>query len=525
MPRMRFAFLLMMIPLCSCNCAPPPPPEGALCGTGTVDLSPYAIDPAATRLIIVVLRNDGAGCGVFHNHVVSAKAATVEYTIDGQTPGNSTVTVTVAASGLDADDDALRDEFLTAAGKDGRHLSDGDRASIRGSVGDEVLAAANPKLTFTIKNLSATVGAGTAKMTAALAGATSDVDVQYTVVKDGDTLTIKDGTATLEGAPYGIPRNSLGFCVNASMSVHFDLKLVKVAATPVCQLGPGDAYIPQDFGDPACAPTVSYNEAREVAVKRCAGCHAAELRLGATVPLIEWQDWQHDSVRNQGQALYTTAHDYIHLSPTQGLSMPPQDPIESLATPLTAPEIQLFDDWVADGARNTKCANDPGPTVFPSVASVACSNTTNYFTDDGAGNTPQAFFENFCGYCHLDAGNLYPGVPQIGVAGGTVDPVTGNVQLDPARAQAGVLHPYYQGNAGALSFWEASVLRVADGSMPPRYITGDPAGPYGLYTQTCTGDLDCADPTPSCVQNVCVDAGFKAFADWVSAGFAPDVCP
>ena len=519
-----------------CNCGNPVvPPAGDLCGTGTVDGAPYAIDPAATRLVIVVLRNDGAGCGVFHNHVVNAKIAKLEYALDSQNPAQSTFVATVRADGLDPDSDALRDEFLTGRSPpvDGKHLSDGDRQSIRGSVADEVIAKDNPTLVFTISGISSAEGDGTASMKADLAGATSTVDVKYKVTKSADSLTIKNGTATLPGAPYGIPRNSLGFCVNPTMEVHFDLALTKAAATPVCDIGVGAQYTPQVFGDDACAPSVSYNQAREVAVKRCAGCHAESQILGATVRLVQWDDWRTDSVRNPGKPLYQTASTYIHADPGggNGLAMPPIQ--DGLVTPLTADEIALFDAWVADGARNAKCAGDVAATVFPAIAHKAHDAFAFDVADSNAsaqGATAYAFFDNNCGYCHADRTDprTYIGVPQISAAGAPLDPNSGsgNAELDHAIGQAPVHHGYYQGDDGALlSFWEAGMVRYLDNSMPP--------GGAVDVTAACANDGDCAASTGACFLNpagfpalpggaagVCTDPSFIAYADWVLNGYA-----
>ncbi len=509
----------------SCNCGTPPGPVGGdLCGTGTVDGAPYAIDDTKTRLIIVVQRNDGAGCGVFHNHVVSAKVAKLEYAVDSATPGNTTFKITVLADSLDADDPDLRDEFLTKHDPplDGQPLSDGDRASIRGSVADEVLAKDNPQLVFTVSDLSTASGDGTAKLTAELAGATSTVDVTYSVSKNGDDFVIKDATATLDGAPYGIPRNSLGFCVNPSMELHLDLVLKKANATPVCDLGNANPYTAQLFPDTDCTDNTSYTEVRDMTGRRCMGCHGTTQRLGATVPLVSYDDWRTDSIRNQGQGLFTTAEDFVHRDPTESLAMPPQ--LDGLATPPTAAELDQFDAWVADGAHNEKCSNDPGIRTFPRAAHVDCApaGTPAYDVADtnpsAQGATAKQFIDFNCASCHLDTTGFYAGVPQFFVPD-SVDPVTGGGVIDHALAQASIAHPYYLGDDGTnLSFWEASVLRYLDNSMPPFGGVGDPPA-------TCSADADCAGGACYTAAGVCVDPTFIAFADWVSAGYPEAACP
>lgn len=484
----------------ACNCNPVTPPVGDVCGTGTIDGAPFALDPAQTRALIVVKRKDGAGCGVFHSHVVNAAAATIEYTLDTADVGASTVKVTLNADKLDVDDPDLRAELLPDG--ENQPLSDGDRQSIRGSVAEELLAQEHPTLVFSLSSLSAASGKGTGKLKADLAGATSDVDLEYTVSKEGDVYQVS-GSAKLDGAPYGIPRNSLGFCVEPVMDVRFDIALVPVAQPVVCEgAEPPPPYEPTFFDDAACADDVGYNQVRDVAVRRCAGCHATELRLGATVPLVEWEDWRTDSLRNQGRPLYETASHLAHLSPDDGLSMPPVDAIEPMASQLTAEELALFDAWIAGGARNAKCADDPGPTLFADrdVAAQECDDTLHYTTPDADGNTAKIFFDNNCAYCHLDAFDTYPQIPQISLLDDTgafvIDAETGNAAVDPTVAAAGVLHPYYLGAGSApLSFWEASMLRVEDLSMPP------------------ASGFDYSD-----------DPAYLQFKAWVEAGAAPGPC-
>jgi hypothetical protein len=464
---------LIAIGFSACTCVDDPPPAGDVCGTGTIDGRPHAIDPAGTRAVLVVHRNDGAGCGVFHSHVVNAKIATLEYAIDNGALAASTVKITMVAAGLDPDDPALRKELLPEG--ENQPLSDGDRASIRGSVAEEVLANEHPELVFNLSGFSAGTGAGTAKMSATLAGATSEIDVAYTVTKNGETFVVS-GTATLDGEPYGIPRNSLGFCVSPIMDVHFDVTLVPVGAPVECQgAEPPPPYEPTFFDDAECATDVGYNEVRDVAVRRCAGCHAQELRLGATVPLVEWADWRSDSIRNQGRPLYETAHAYVLLDPADGLSMPPVDPNEALASPLTPEELALFERWVAGGARDAACANDPGKTTFADADFVprACDDTIHYAAPGPDGLSAKDFFDNTCAYCHVDAFEVYTQqVPQVALLDGNgdivIDEDTGNAAVDHILGSGGVLHPFYLGAGEApLSFWEASVLRVEDLSMPP----------------------------------------------------------
>lgn len=495
--------LLVVNAVGACTCGPVvPPPPGDFCGTGTIDGAPWALDSEASRAVIVVHRKPGAGCGLFHSHVVSASIARVEYELETAALADGTVKVTIAAAGLDPDAPELRAELLPD-GENGA-LSEGDRRTIRGSVAEEVRAAEHPELVFTFSGLSATDGAGKATMRAEMAGAGADHEVEYAVTRGADRIEVK-GSGKVDGAPYGMPRNSLGFCVEPTMDIVFDLALVP-SPTPVeCKGAPLPApWQPTIFDDDSCADAVGYNDARQVAVRSCAGCHGLEPRLGATVPLVEWEDWRRDSIRHQGRPLYETAHAYVHRDPSEGLSMPPVDLRgEPMATPLTVEERALFDAWIAGGARRTRCTDDPGLTTFDDidVPTTACDDTIHYETPDADGNSAQQFFEDRCAYCHLDAAGFYPQVPQVGLLDGDGLPIVDDqafyARLDHAAAARGVLHPWYLGAGGApLSFWEASVLRVEDHTMPP--------SPAQLGLET--------------------DPAFLQFKAWVQAGAPPAPC-
>lgn len=463
--------ILVVTSLSDCTCEPPAVAGGEVCGSGTVDGAPFALDPARSRFIIVVSRLKGDGpCGVFHSHVVNAKAVLGAFSVTAADPAATTMSISVGAASLDPDDPDLRLEFLP----DGANfaLSDGDRSSIRGSVAEEVKAGEFPTMVFTVAGLTAVAGDGTATMTAAIAGASAEVPTTYEVSKVGDAHIIK-GTAALDGTPFGMPRNALGFCIEPVMQVHYELALVP-GAVECAGLDNGPGYTPKLFPDDACAEDVSYNEVRDVAVRRCAGCHAETLRLGATVPLVEWDDWRTDTIRNPERPLYETALDFIHLDPAEGLSMPPQPPDgEILTTDLSDDEIALVEAWVAGGARNEKCAGDPGPSnIGPRITAAACSD--EFTVGDGVDGSARNFFEFNCAYCHLDTAGVYAGIPQIAQLDGAVpviDPASdsGAALIDFDLAASAVFHPFYiDDQGGRVSFWQASLARVADLSMPPQ---------------------------------------------------------
>lgn len=480
MPRMKRSLLSssravvlgLLSALAGCNCDPIEIPPGELCGSGTVDGTAYALDPAKSRFVIAVKRpNSGGACGVFHSHVVDATQAEAAFNIVAADAAASTLTINIAAAGLVPDDPELRAELLPEG--ESSPLSDGDRQSIKGSVAEEVNPGGEfPLLTFSVSGISATSGDGTATLTSEIAGATSEVATAYTITKEGETHIIK-GSATLVGTPHGIPRNALGFCIDPNMLVTYELTLAPGAVT--CDpLDGGEPFVETNFPDDACADDVGYNEVASVAVRRCAGCHSEVPRLGATVPLVVWEDWRVDSIRNPGRPLYETAFELVHLDPAEGLAMPPAPPEgELLATPLTPDELALFDAWVDGGARNEACADDPGPpSVGPAIAvNPDCSDE---FTAGEPGETAADFFTNACAYCHLDNSpeQFYAGVPQISLLDEDGVPITDEVTLygaiDFTKAAAAVGHPFYVNDAGArVSFWVASLARVLDQSMYP----------------------------------------------------------
>jgi hypothetical protein len=492
--------LLVVAAFGACNCDPPEVVPASVCGSGTVDGTAYALDAEKSRFVIAVKRPNGNGaCGVFHSHVVDATQVESTFTVAAADPAGSALTVRVAAAGLVPDDPELRAELLPEG--ENFPLSDGDRRSITGSVAEEVNPGNEfPILTFTVSGVSATAGEGTATLTSDIAGASSDVATSYTITKEGENHIIK-GTATLIGTPHGIPRNALGFCIDPNMLVTYEMHLVPGAVT--CDpLGAGEPFVEQFFDDAACAEDVGFNEAASVAVRRCAGCHSEVPKLGATVPLVVWEDWRVDSIRNQGRPLYEAAFEFVHLSPEEGLSMPPQPPGgEILTTALTPDELALFDSWVDGGARNEACANDPGPfSVGPAIPeNTECSDE---FTAGEPGATAADFFINSCAYCHLDnsAEQFYAGIPQIAQlddAGAPInDDVTGYAAIDFTKAAAAIDHPFYVDDDGErVSFWVASLARVIDQSMVP--------GGMG---------------------DVSEDPSFQAFEAWVNNGH-PAPCP
>ncbi len=476
----------------ACDCGAPPDglPAGNICGTGAVDGVDYAVAEKGNEVVITVHKNDAFGCGALHSHVVLATQIGFEYDLDSAGAGQ--VKITVPAVGLDPDDKDLRLKYLPDG--ENQELSDGDRSSIRGSVAEEVKAEEFADLVFVLKDLSTIDGTGTAKLVSTIAGADSTVDVGYNARKDGDDVTIS-GTATIDGAPHGIPRNALGFCVDPIMELTF--KVVLTPGTQACDIGGAEpvVFTETEFPDDACGDVgfnVVYNN---VIGPRCMGCHggtlpsdATKLRGGATVPLAEWLDFRVDSLRNQGRPLYETADGYVSHPETGGISMPPQPGADSDGTPIATQlqpelidragvpddiisELDLWSAWIAAGARDVQCENDVEKKVFDHAAPAADCDAVDAIHFDTPGDpadeftSPRGFVEGNCLYCHSNGNELQaPSAPPVG----NFDADLGADIADFAAGNVAVTMPFYVAADGSpLTFWEAAVPRVDDGSMFP----------------------------------------------------------
>ncbi len=515
---------------CECGAPPDPAAGGELCGTGQIDGTDFAVQAEGSELVLVVKRVEAFGCGALHSHVVLAPQAIFTYDLDSA--GKGDVKIVVAAANLDPDDPDLRVKFLPEG--ENQELSDGDRETIRGSIAEEVKSSEFSTLQFTFKDLSTINGDGTATLESNIAGSTSDAEVSYNAKKEGEKITIS-GTATIDGAPHGIPRNALGFCVEKDMELNFSVVLVP--GTTVCDGEAPDvpAFEETFFDDTACGD-VGYNVVyNNVIGPRCAGCHGGTqpndptlLRGGATVVLNQWRDFRVDSVRNPGGPLFNIAHDYanvdVALTPGE-LAMPPSEFGE--ATPLGdfsaedppvvvngvtyTSELALFNDWITVGlARNAQCADDVAIKTFGRdggqavAAGVGGCGGVGYETQqavpfdvDGSGvvdasDTASAsdFFTNNCMYCHA-AGDPQqaPSAPPVG----SFDVDSESYIVDVAAGALPVTHPFYLDSDGTpLSFWEAGIERAIDGSMFPVALrhqfedgVNDPfgAGQFAAYTQ------------------------------------------
>lgn len=504
---------------CDCGAKPEPLPAGELCGTGTVDGTDYAVDAKGTQLVLAIAKKDAFGCGALHSHVVLATSATFTYDLAADAAGE--VKIVVPTASLDPDDKDLRKDFLPEG--ENQELSEDDRESIRGSVAEEVKASEFSTMTFTLKNLSTLDGDGTATLVSEIAGETGEeTEVTYNAKKSGDDVVVS-GTAVIDGAPHGIPRNSLGFCVDEKMDLHF-----KVALTPGTAECEGDvpdnpAFEQQFFDDTECG-TVGYNVVyNNVVGPRCMGCHGGTfpgndelLRGGATVPLVAWRDFRVDSLRNPGEAMYLKAHEYVNLDPDNidVLAMPPAANGEAtrlqgqLLDPTGVPadittELDLFNAWVIDGlGRDTQCADDVEKKTFGTKVEPAadCTAAIGYdepnpdfigpdpLSGEDGPRSARDFFETNCMYCHAEEDPLgAPSAPKVG----TTDAAGGHELIAGAGALP-VTHPFYVADDGTpLSFWQASIHRTDDGSMAPEFGIGAFEG----------------------------EVTFEAFKAWVDAGY------
>jgi hypothetical protein len=438
---------LTVVVCAACTIEPPTPVQaGELCGSGTVAGTAYTVDPTGTELAITVARGVGGACGLFHSHAVRALAARMTYNLDATGAGD--VVIEVPANNLDPDPPELREKLLPEG--ENEPLSDNDRGSIRGSVLDEVLAVDHPVLTFTLGGLSAISGSGNATLTSDFAGAKSDVPVVYTVTPDGDAFIVA-GTATIDGTAHGVPRNPLGGCVNPNLGLHFTVRLVPGAGSCTAVDG-GPVFTPQFYPDITCSPDADYGTLyNDVVGPRCLGCHGDVLRIGATSPLIRWEDWRTSTIRFQEGPLYLEADDYIHRQPGQGLAMPPADQ----ATPLSAAELAQMEAWIADGARKDRCEGAVPPRTFglgPDGTAVDPQTEPTGLECEGANlASVQDILVNNCMFCH---------------GGGDVNaPISGTpTSIDRLATST---HPFYIDSVNQkLGFWEAGLARVKDKSMP-----------------------------------------------------------
>ncbi|MCP4503822.1 MAG: hypothetical protein GY822_28180 [Deltaproteobacteria bacterium] len=392
----------------------------------------YTFSAEQSRFLITVFNKPAqVGCGLFHSHVVNAESMLLDFSLNEDDVGSSTLNATIAAAGLDPDDPDLRDEILGD-----EPLSQNDRDTIKTSLIDQVKGAEHPRLTFDASNFtSLTDGAsGTLDVAVAIGGGNQTIQMDYDFSVDADGKIEIHGTGTLPGAPHDIPSGFASDCVEADMNLLLDLVL-----EPGTRDQPGvlpdagiEVYEPTlfPFEDGCDADKISFNEVRDVLVRKCASCHMDPIRLGATIPLVEYDDFRTDSLRNQGRPMYETIADFIDPQGDHSVMPPVND-----AAPITDAEKQLALDWIAEGAAD--CLDAATPTVFVPIASVACGPV--------AYQDISSIVASNCVFCHDSNQTALPLLETFG---------DGLVQN---------LHPFY----GPITVWEAALYRMEDVTMPP----------------------------------------------------------
>lgn len=410
------------------DAGPPPSGDGVIRIDG--EEQPYSVSFADSELLIVVKLKEQFGCGVFHSHVVEASSFQLDFTLDESAPDTSEIVATVPAAALTADDPELRARFPETQSST---LSEDDRRRVRVSVFEELKAETHPTLTFRATDLTVLEGQGGANVEVTLGGATSTVAMSYEAAFDEDGVLVVDASGSLDGAPHGIPSGFGSDCVQPVMDLHMKLTLVPGSSEgpPPVDGGPvafEPTFYPYDGG---CDDVVGFAEVREVIGPRCAGCHLDPPRLGATTPLVEWEDFRVNAARSPDGPLYETMAELIQLPEDASLHMPPID-----LSQLTSAERDLLLEWATRGAPPEKCTPDPVRT-FTHVEAAACGPVAY---EDVA-----PIFEDNCNFCH---GEDAVSVPRLdSYAAGLADSV----------------HPYYL----PLNLWESSLARIEDDSMPP----------------------------------------------------------
>ncbi len=430
--------------------------------------SAYRMNVADSQFVIIVPKENATGCTVFHSHAIEATTIGLEFVVDYDDPGASSITANIAAAGLMPDDNALRAQFEETNDVD---LSDSDRSTIRAGMLSEQLDAPDfPTLTFSAANISGVDGTGlTADVTATIKDTDSTFGLSFDATRDGDTITI-EGEGTLDGSAHGMPAGFGSNCIQSDFRVVLKLVLEPGEQAAGVDAGVVEEYVPETFPyEGACDDDVGFPEASQALLKNCAGCHKDTPILGATVPLVDYDDWRTDSLRNQGRPLYETAAELMQLHVAEALHMPP-----SSTSPIDADDLSLALLWFERGAPDAKCEPDIIEGFIPRDP-LPCGSP-NYNDDI------KPILSVNCEYCHYTGGN--PDVPPLdSYAAGLLD----------------ASHPFYQ----PVSLWEASVHRIADRTMPP----------YGS-----AGDYYPAPPAT-------FESDVQMLTTWIENGYPEEACP
>lgn len=455
-------------------------PPGSASGTLVLDGEEqlYSVDPTASKLIILNTINfDQVGCGVFHSHAIEALSYSAEFFMDQGAPAASTWTFEVPAQGLDPDDPENRALFPET---DSEMLSEGDRGRVKVSVLEELRAEEHPTLTFAARDFSTFTGEGTAAVDVTLNGITSEIELEYDSTLSEEGILVVKGTGIIDGTPHAIPNPDGVFssCISPIMELYLDMTLAPGGGDgppPAPDAGPDfePMFFPWDDG---CPDAGGFDEVHEIFMRRCVGCHMDPQRLGASEPLIEWEDFRVDTARGPGEPLFMTVEEFILLPETASLHMPPLD-----VSPLTPDELNAILDWTEAGAPPDSCSPTPLPTFTHTPESLSCGTV-------GWAEDVQPIFNTYsCMECHAAEQTGIPALVQY----------SDGLELTE--------HPLFE----PLNLWEVGIERMKDGSMPPNDrnvpAVGDPTdgGPQPLFSTEDIATLD----------------------TWVSEGFPEARCP
>jgi hypothetical protein len=409
-------------------------PPGSASGTVVIDGNEelYSVDVEASKLIVITgLNLAQIGCGVFHFHAVEAKSYSADFRMDQADPGGSTWTFEVPAAGLEPDDPENRAMFPQTADV---MLSEGDRKSIMVSVLDELRAEDHPIVTFAARDFTTFEGEGTATLDVTINGRTSELELAYEASFGEDDVIRVTGEGVIDGTQHEIPNPDGVFsdCIASDMPLHLDMVVRPGGGDgppPAPDAGPPfeETYFPWDAG---CPDDNGYDSVVEIFGRRCLGCHSDPPRLGASSPLVTWEDFRVDTARNVGRPLYEVVAEYVQLDIAESLHMPPAADV----TQLNQDELGQIVGWANAGGPPEACTPIDTPAFTHVPQSTACG--TYGFEEDIKG--------------------LFVSGNDAGVAddGGMNEYEDGLPLTD---------HPYFM----PLNLWETAYERMKDGSMPP----------------------------------------------------------
>lgn len=327
----------------------------------------YGVVEAESHLRLLNRKKNGAECSFFHHHAVAARNVTYAFNLDVNNPAGSTLSAEVLVVGLDVDDPAERARYDETRDS---NFTERERGDIRASMMQQLDEVNHPLITFAAAGMSLLDGPRTELVNVTLRGVTSTIPLAVTVVNSGDRITV-EGTGSLDTAPHGMPVGALRDCIDAVMPLSLKMVLAPGGGDGCNRDGGmgtrGDAAV-QLFPEPAgsCAlPSdggpLSFLAVRQLLQLKCAGCHSNPPVFGASVPLVDFEDWRRDSPLAPGVPLYDNAKERLEAS--AGLRVMPPAGYD-----LTSSERARLLRWLNSGALQLPCDADGRPTrprTFP----------------------------------------------------------------------------------------------------------------------------------------------------------------